>query len=231
VDFYLEDGPKIFVRSRWRTATTLGGLVDEKYAADQLEHALRRRLGEGSRLSETLLPVLVPAYDIERRRPFLFRTRSAQRPPRPGETYDYPLWQVGRATSAAPTYFEPCLLEPSRDERYSLIDGGVYANNPSMCAWADVRAQYPARAMIVVSLGTGELCRPILHSEASGWGLASWARPVLDVMFDGTSDVVDHQLGQLLGGAYHRFQVRLDEGMDDLDDASRTNLRALRLRA
>jgi hypothetical protein len=50
-------------------------------------------------------------------------------------------------------------------------------------------------------------------------------------MFDGTSDVVDHQLGQLLGGAYHRFQVRLDEGMDDLDDASRTNLRALRLRA
>jgi hypothetical protein len=46
---------------------------------------------------------------------------------------------------------------------------------------------------------------------------------------------VDHQLEQLLPPGphglkrYYRFQVRLDTGSDDMDDASSTNLRVLKL--
>ena len=70
-----------------------------------------------------------------------------------------------------------------------------------------------------------------------GWGLAGWARPILDVVFDGVSGTVDHQMGELLRRKkdgkrrYWRFQRRLDAGNDDMDDASRTNVRALKLLA
>ena len=59
-----------------------------------------------------------------------------------------------------------------------------------------------------------------------------WARPILDVVFDGVSDTVDYQLDQLLGDArYWRLQVALDGGAsDDLDDASAENLRLLKLK-
>lgn len=231
VDFYVGDGPSIFSRSLWRRAVTLGGLTDELYDAAGLEAALLRRLGPDARLSQTLVPVLVPAYDIEARRPFFFRTRSALNPPRPNETYDYPVWQVARATAAAPTYFEPYRLQPTAAESYPLVDGGVFANNPALCAWADAHALSPHRPVVLVSVGTGELSRPIAFREAADWGLAGWARPLLDIIFDGTSGTVDFQLQQLLGSAYFRFQIELEEGMDDIDDASRTNLRVLQLRA
>ena len=46
--------------------------------------------------------------------------------------------QVARATSAAPTYFPPEKI-PTDDplQYYALIDGGVIANNPAMCAYAE----------------------------------------------------------------------------------------------
>ena len=42
---------------------------------------------------------------------------------------------VARATSAAPTYFEPARLPGNPP--YALVDGGVFANNPGMCAYVD----------------------------------------------------------------------------------------------
>jgi hypothetical protein len=65
-----------------------------------------------------------------------------------------------------------------------------------------------------------------------GWGEASWARPILDVAFDGNSDTVDFQLRQLLPDVdglprYYRFQIRLDGASDAMDDASEENLQAL----
>ena len=48
--------------------------------------------------------------------------------------------QIARATSAAPTYFECLKLKASPPVDYfTLIDGGVFANNPSMCAYAEAK--------------------------------------------------------------------------------------------
>ncbi len=52
---------------------------------------------------------------------------------------------------------------------------------------------------MLVSLGTGELTRPFAYDEAKDWGLAEWAKPIIDVVFDGVSDATDHHLGQILG--------------------------------
>jgi hypothetical protein len=56
-----------------------------------------------------------------------------------------------------------------------------------------------------------------------------WARPILDVVFDGISDAVDYQVRHVLGDErYWRFQVELSRASDDLDDASEENLALLR---
>jgi patatin-like phospholipase/acyl hydrolase len=141
--------------------------------------------------------------------------------------------EVARATSAAPTYFEPALL-PARPPEvdYALVDGGVFANNPGMCAFVDRYAgRTETETVLMVSLGTGVLERPLRYDDARHWGLIGWARPILDVVFDGVSDTVDYQLGQILGDRYHRFQAALRPARDELDDASERNIEDLKLAA
>jgi patatin-like phospholipase/acyl hydrolase len=228
---YEKEGHRIFSTSLWRRLRTAGSVVEEKYSAEGLEGVLREYFGE-TRLRDALTEVIVTSYDTERRMPFFFKSRHA----RVREEYDFPMRLVARATSAAPTYFEPLKLDAvSGDDYYSLIDGGVYANNPAMCGYVEARATHPeAEDFLVVSLGTGEMTRPLRYDEVRGWGLASWAQPILQVVFDGVSSTVDYQLRQLLppkDGArrYFRFQTRLDPSCDDMDDASAENVRTLRL--
>jgi hypothetical protein len=175
------------------------------------------------------LPNLREEINQERRRPYFFKSFRARTEP----ARNFFMRQAGRATAAAPTYFEPGLIELSAVGRLVLVDGGVFANNPAMCAWAEARKIYPEAAdILVLSLGTGHLTRPYPYEDAASWGLAGWARPVLDVMFDGVSDAVDYQLRLLLPGRaprrYYRLQTALIVGNDDMDDASNTNLRALK---
>jgi len=91
--------------------------------------------------------------------------------------------------------------------------------------------------VLVVSLGTGQYTRPIHFAEAKGWGLAKWAKPILDVVLDGASDTVDHQMKVLCRESddgdprYYRFQTELTLGSDDLDNVTATNIAALRQKA
>ena len=231
LDLYAEHGRRIFSRSIWHRTRAFGNALDEKFPAHQLEEVLEDYLGD-ARLSDALTDVLVTAYEIETRSPWFFRSRRAREKP---DEFDFPMAKVARATSAAPTYFEPLKLETEGTVDYwALIDGGVFANNPAMCGVAEAMGEYGRDDLLVVSLGTGELTRRIRYDDARDWGLLGWARPILDVVFDGVSDTVAYQVKQLCQAeegveTYHRFQVALEIGKDDMDDASATNIHALKL--
>lgn len=224
VQLYVEQGPRIFRRSlAWRLRSAWG-LLEEKYDAAVLEQVLDRYLGD-VRVSQALTPLLLTAYELESRTPYFVKSwRAATEPDR-----DLLMRDAARATSAAPSYFEPALVRaPASGTRLSLIDGGVFATNPAMCAYAEAARMAPGEPVRIVSLGTGRLIRSIRHEEAAGWGSAQWTRPAISVVFDGVVATVDYQLGQLLGEErYHRFQVALTRASDDLDDASRRNLALL----
>jgi predicted acylesterase/phospholipase RssA len=160
--------------------------------------------------------------------PFFFKSHAARQKP----THDFPLWQVARATSAAPTYFEPAKLPASSGSDYwALIDGGVFANNPAACALVEARTRFPdATDFLVCSIGTGALTCRIPYNEARNWGLARWVKPVLDIVLDSVSETVDYQLRQLLPPShYYRFQTTLQRGSEQMDEASADHIRALRL--
>jgi uncharacterized protein len=219
VGLYVDEGPSIFDRSLFQRIRSADGLLDEKYDAGPLDRALKRFLSD-KRLADTKPDLIIPAYDMHDPGPYFFKSRKAR--DTPGE--DVPLSVVARATAAAPTYFEPLELGDR-----ALVDGGVVAGNPAMCAFAEVLRFHPAAEVTLVSLGTGQRTRKRTFADVRDWGLLEWARPILDVVFDGVSDAVDYQLTQVLPeGHYWRLQVELTHASDHLDDASEENLKALR---
>ena len=221
---YVEEGPKIFHRSLLKRIFSVGGWIDERYDDDGLNAALERYLGD-ARLSQVLRDVFVTAYDIEDRFAFFFRSARARNDP----TYDFLLTQVARATSAAPTYFEPVEVTDVAGARtYPLIDGGVYAVNPSHVRLRRRRPRGPRDDLaLMLSLGTGSHTRPYTYEQARGWGQLGWARPVIDVVFDGVADTIEFEAGTLMGDRYMRLQDHLELASDDLDDASEKNMKAL----
>ena len=221
VDLYVEEGPEIFHRGLARRVLSGNGWFDERYGDAGLLDALTRYLGD-ARLRDALVPIMVTAYDIEGRFAFFFRSTRAAGDPE----YDFSLVEAARATSAAPTYFEPYLVTDSAGAHsYPLIDGGVYAVNPAMCAYADVGGE---AITVLASLGTGQQTSPIPLARARRWGQLGWARPIIDVVFDGVADTTEFELGTLLGpDRYVRLQTRLSLASDHLDDASPANLAAL----
>ncbi len=225
---YVEEGPRIFHRSLLKRVFSAGGWIDERYEDDGLERALERYLGDAM-LSDCLKPIFVTAYDIHDRFAFFFRSARAARDP----TYDFPLAAVARATSAAPTYFEPEEVTDRAGARtYPLIDGGIYAVNPTMCAYADlVRDGSAGELQLMLSLGTGAQTRAYTYEQARWWGQLGWARPALDMVFDGVSDTIEFEAQALMGERYIRLQTILELASDDLDDASADNLDALRREA
>jgi patatin-like phospholipase/acyl hydrolase len=203
---YLEEGPEIFSRSLLKRITSADGYIDERYDSDGLLESLRRHLGT-ARLADANPAILLTAYDLERRSAVFLRRDD-----------DLSMVEAAHASSAAPSYFEPVRVGTA-----TLVDGGVFATNPSMCAYAQTDGELD----VLVSLGTGEHTRRLRYEEVKDWGRLEWARPVLDVVFDATADAVDLQLQALLGSGYVRLQTPLDEASDDLDDVSPENLAAL----
>lgn len=232
VDLYEVEGKHIFPKSSF---SKIRSLVNEKYPAIGIEAVLKQYFGE-TKLSQALKTVLVPSYDTELRHPYFFKSRKAKL----DRDRDFSMATVARATAAAPTYFEPLEAKTIQGAVSStFIDGGVFANNPAMCAYVEAIANYrEATDFLVVSLGTGELTTSLNYAQLKNWGLLEWARPIFNIVSDGVSDTVDYQLRELLADRdgpqrYYRFQAslyalgKLDRG-NHIDDASPENITFLK---
>ena len=86
-----------------KRVASLGGLIDERYHHYGLKTVLDTYFGD-ARLKEALADVLISGYDLENRFAFFFKSSS---PARRDDGLRFPDAEVARATSAAPTYFEP----------------------------------------------------------------------------------------------------------------------------
>jgi patatin-like phospholipase/acyl hydrolase len=232
-ELYSGRGKKIFSSSILHQLSSAWGLLDEKYPANEVEKVFDEYFGE-ARLKDARTNVLVTAFEIEQRTPWFFRSSKAKNE----DEYDFPMKKVARATSAAPTYFEPLRLEgegTDRGKHWALVDGGVYANNPALCALVDARKLYGADDVLVLSLGTGEPTEGLPWKDAKDWGLVGWARPLLDVVFEGVSDTVGYQTDQLcppIEGKRRSFRLQvqlphLKTAIDDIDAATEATIEAL----
>lgn len=228
VRLYEQEGHTIF------PPTFLGGRIGlirgAKYPPSGIDQTLAKYFGD-ARLKDALKPVLVPSYDIEKQVSIFFKSARAK----VAADADFPMQAVARATSAAPTYFPPAKVDTANPlAYYALVDGGVVAGNPAMCAYAEAVSmeRVDASGVVMVSLGTGELQHPILYDQAVTWGQLEWAQPIIDIVLQASNATVDYQLQQFLPGAgdqrrYFRFQPPLSQATEQMDDAQDVNLRQL----
>ena len=224
-NMYDEQGARIFPHE---LLGKVRQVFEPKYSSRGRLEVLDEKLGS-TPLSGAITEVLVTSYDIWGRAPVFFRSSLASEDPE----RDHLMRDVAAATSAAPTYFEPVRLQsPGSGPEYVLVDGGVFANNPGMCALVDrTTVGGHVENAFMVSLGTGTLTRHFSYRQARRWGLLGWAQRVLDVTFDGVSEATDYQLQTILGDRYHRFEIPLEHASDNMDDAEPQNLANLRRKA
>lgn len=214
-----------------------GSVVDEKYDAEPLEKRLKKQLGETGKISERLTHVLITAYDIEKR-DTVFMKSTPRSDGSPDD--DYLFWEAARATSAAPTYFEPAqVTNQTTKKKETLVDGGVFANDPAMCAYVEARKLgYQPKTITMVSLGTGYQTRSFPYKSAKNWGAISWINPsngapIISILMHGQACSTGYHLDKLLNDTpgrprYFRFDAKLEIGNDEMDDASRSNIMALK---
>ena len=97
---------------------------------------------------------------------------------------------AAQATAAAPTYFEPVARRRRGRSSTAACSPATRRCAPTRrrCGCAGRTTDASSRS------GTGSQTRPIRYEQARGWGMLEWARPIIDVVFDGSSDAVDYQL-------------------------------------
>lgn len=240
VELYRDHGQRIFDRNFFRRLREAvldpASIIQEKYDAHNLEGELRDRLGM-AKISDTLTDVMMTAYDIGNRRTVFMSSMRTQGGNPPD---DYYFWEAARATSAAPTYFEPARVRNlTKNRTETLVDGGVFANHPGMAAAIEMLKSDTSLSFAdlrILSLGTGYQNRPFEFDAARNWGPISWispanGAPIISIFMHGQSDATSFQLSQVLntGGVtrFYRIDHELVFGNDDMDDASETNIRAL----
>lgn len=187
VDFYVKHGPRIF---RGTIGRSLKHWIYRKHPAAPLESALREIFGERL-LGESRKRLVIPAYNLGERDVYLFRTPHSDRLRR---DYRVPAWKVALATSAAPTYFPAARAV----DGLRLVDGGVWANNPSLVALVEAHDLGIAlRTTWVLSVGTyAPISRTPDYLDTAG--RLGWAPAVARVILGATSLAANNQVSHLL---------------------------------
>ena len=124
------------------------------FPAEVVSNTSKETYGRDTLMTDVQTPrVIVSTALADRNPPALHlicnygEARNDQRPPS-----EWKVWEVSRATSAAPVYFPPF------EDKF--VDGGVMANNPTLDAMAEIVTQTEkegndAKLALVVSIGTG----------------------------------------------------------------------------
>ncbi|KAL3679623.1 hypothetical protein R1sor_022579 [Riccia sorocarpa] len=236
-----EKGQQIFkIPKSQRAWKKLRGIMTPRYSTKYLEEILKHYLirdGRALTLRDTLKSVLIPCYDLRSAGPFLFSRADAL----DCEAWDFTLWEICRATSAVPSFFKPANVA-SVDGRTSCtaIDGGIVMNNPTAAAITHVlhnKAEFPnvrgMRDLLVLSLGTGQFDKTYGYKKVRHWGAFQWAKPIVKIVLDGISDIVDHTISMSFGGKHRKNYVRVqvsglpDSALTELDDGSKQNVNRL----
>ncbi|KAF4458112.1 Calcium-independent phospholipase A2-gamma [Fusarium austroafricanum] len=75
---------------------------------------------------------------------------NSWKPYNPGPADTAAIWEVARATTAAPRYFESIKIRGKK-----FLDGGMVANNPSLLAIREINNLHDKATVLFVSIGTG----------------------------------------------------------------------------
>lgn len=196
--FYQEHGPSIFSEDdkkhflkkylyRINNWPSYRMLCKPKYQGDRLQNALisvfgSRKIGESNNL------LCIPSFNITQWSPCVFK-------------YDHTLpltrdnnkscVEIAMATAAAPTYFGTVTIGTDQH-----IDGGVWANNPTLCGILEAYDYFVGdnkeyQELSVLSIGCLSAPKGENADANQSRGFFNWGAKLFDAYSDGQSSFTD----------------------------------------
>jgi patatin-like phospholipase/acyl hydrolase len=165
--FYIDSGPAMFDKTNLIRRYFRNKFHDEKLAA-QLQDIIAQRTGDplatlGNAALRTYLMLVLRNATTDSPWPVSNNPKAKYNDhARPDCNLNLPLWQLVRASTAAPTYFPPEVIAFNNYE-FIFVDGGVTMyNNPAfqlflMATLEPYKLEWPTGEdkMLLVSIGTG----------------------------------------------------------------------------
>ncbi|RLN03398.1 patatin-like protein 2 [Panicum miliaceum] len=249
--FYIDHSPKIFPQKNWILSKIYGTLRmvrGPKYDGKYLQALLRQYLGD-LRLDKTLTNVIIPTFDIAYLQPTIFSSFELKHRPYRNAL----LSDITISTSAAPTFFPAHYFETKdadgRTKAFNLVDGGLAANNPTLCAMNQVSKDiilgdgdfFPVKPVdygkfMVISVGCGSNRKSRYSAKAAAkWGIFNWlikdgTAPIIDMFNAASADMVDIHLCVLfraLRSSHNYLRIQYDQltgSAGSTDDCSKENM-------
>lgn len=155
IALYREHGEAIFKRRRFWGPTRFEPAIRSRYEKNALKSVLNEVLG-GKTLGQITIPLLLPATDIGNGGVHVFKSNYSSEFTRDSSVL---LKDAVLASCSAPTYFDPTTVN-----EYLLVDGGLWANNPSLAAVID------AQKRLGIKIKTSERCRLVLSTQGHAMG-------------------------------------------------------------
>ncbi len=211
MDSYQLFGKKIFVRQ------AKVGLFKSIYSDHYLRRFFRKAFGERA-LADIKKPLLIPAVDVTNGKPFIHRSNYGHTE---NDDLSIKLWDAVLSSCSAPVFFPPNNI----NNQYLSIDGGLWANNPSLVCVTEALHQLKRdiSEIEIFSIGTGLQHIDFSIGKDKYWGAKHWlpfhfpsmkmTPKLLDLALQLSSESVTYYCQHLLGSNYFRLNEELGREM------------------
>lgn len=223
-DFYLESGPLMFEKS------SIMKRLRYTYTDEPLARLLRRAINQAVGRAENDMAATLGDDGLRTVLMMVMRNHTTDSPwpvsnnpnaryndrGRPDCNLNLPLWQLVRASTAAPTFFPPEVVVlgegSAREYSFVFLDGGITAyNNPAFLAFQMATArpygmnwQTGLDRLLVVSVGTGSAPRARPGLSPDDLTLLDHAKSMPSALMNGASagwDMACRTIGECRFGA------------------------------
>lgn len=210
LEFYFSCSSIIFEKNKF----SFGGIIKPKFSSSDFQ-ILAENIFKGKMFSDMKTNIVCPAYCLDFGRPVLYRSFDSSVLP-------ISCADLAVAISASPTYFKPKTVQ-----KMAMIDGGVFMNNPAAEAAATAFELY-GDDFKLLAIGNGSIPVCVPGSSQKNTGKIFWMDKIIDIMFDGVSDLADDQCSRILGNKFLRINSPLPGDINpDLADYSIGNIHKL----
>ena len=169
------------------------------------------------KLKEAQTKLIIPAYNSTKREIKIFKSYK--------DGVENSLFDVIRASSAAPTFFDPWKIQGQ-----IFVDGGLVANNPALISLIEA-IKDGKQDISILSFSTGLVEESISECKTER-GIVGMASPTIDILLTEQAEMVDYTLSKLyelgkIEGEYLRCPTLIGKANKSMDDASKENIENL----
>lgn len=197
--FYEIHGPKIFKGSQSWLALLRQTLLGGKFSDEDLRLALEELLQKNT-IGDSHCLLCIPTYDFTHGTYGIFKFDHKEG--NLSRHNSLPMVDVALATSAAPTFFPLAQIEKENNTQY--VDGGVWANNPSLVGLTEALSYFvgpgkPFDHLALLSIASMNFSAgrtPMLKRRRS---FLRWAPDLFDLSLIAQSEFADIFLSAMLG--------------------------------